>query len=252
MGKVTVVGIGPGNDDEMTPKATAAIRGAEVVVGYHTYLKLAESLLKRGEQEIIGTGMKQEIERAQAAVEAAAAGKSVAVVSGGDAGVYGMAGLILEQILKLTEDRRPLFETVAGISAVNAAAAALGAPLMHDYATISLSDLLTPWETIERRLRAAGLGDFVIALYNPQSHSRRENIKKAQYILQQYKSQYTPVGIVTDAGRPNEKKVIASLQDFTQEEITMSSLVIVGNSQTYVREGYMITPRGYENKEAAS
>lgn len=244
MGKISVVGIGPGSLAEMTPKARRAIETAEVVVGYNTYLKLVAELI--GGKKVIGTGMMHEVERCRLAVEEAADGRSVAVISSGDAGVYGMAGLVIELILDASAEIE--FEVVAGVSAVNAAAAILGAPLMHDFAVISLSDLLTPWETIAKRVRCAAEGDFVVALYNPKSHRRVENIVEVQKILLEYRAKDTPVGIVTNAGRLNESKVISTLEKFTAEEIGMFSLVIIGNSQTYVRAGFMLTPRGYERK----
>ena len=248
MAKITVIGIGPGSLMDMTPRARKAIEDAQVVAGYHTYIKLVESLLDG--KEVIGTGMMQEIDRCRMAVDKAAAGQETVVVSSGDAGVYGMAGLVLELVLQRPEGERPEFGgTIAGISAVNAAASVLGAPLMHDFAVISLSNLLTPWELIKKRVDMAGQGDFVIALYNPKSKKRVQNIEEVREILLKYRAPSTPVGIVTAATRPDEKKVLSTLDDFTKEDINMFSLVVIGNSQTYVKEGYMITPRGYGNKE---
>ena len=248
MAKITVIGIGPGSLMDMTPRARKAIEDAQVVAGYHTYIKLVESLLEG--KEVIGTGMMQEIDRCRMAVEKAAAGQETVVVSSGDAGVYGMAGLVLELVLQRPEGERPEFGgTIAGISAVNAAASVLGAPLMHDFAVISLSNLLTPWELIKKRVDMAGQGDFVIALYNPKSKKRVQNIEEVREILLKYRDPKTPVGIVTAATRPDEKKVLSTLDAFTKEDINMFSLVVIGNSQTYVKEGYMITPRGYGNKE---
>ena len=244
MGKVTVVGIGPGSLMDMTERARRAIDEAEVLVGYHTYIELIEPLIKG--REVIGTGMRQEVERCRAAVEAALT-KSVVVVSSGDAGVYGMAGLVLELLLNIDKSQRPAFEVISGVSAVNAAASVLGAPLMHDFAVISLSDLLTPWELITKRVELAAQADFVIALYNPKSHKRIENIREVQEIVLKYRSKHTPVGIVTGASRSNETKVITTLEKFTEERINMFSLVIIGNSTTYVKEGYMLTPRGYKD-----
>ena len=228
----------------MTPKARAAIEEAQVVAGYNTYIKLIEKIL--GGKKIIGRAMMQEIERAHLAIEEASKGQTVAVVSSGDSGVYGMAGLVLEFILNLPEENRPQFEIVAGVSAVNAAAAILGAPLMHDFAIISLSDLMTPWELIKKRVRSAAESDFVIALYNPKSKRRTTQLEEVQKILLQFREKNTPVGIVTNAGRPGQKKIISTLENFLQEEINMFSLVIVGNSQTFVKENFMLTPRGYK------
>ncbi len=247
MGKISVIGLGPGNIAEMTPKARRAIENAEVIAGYNTYIKLVAEIVAG--KKIIGTGMMQEVERCQLAIAEAVAGRSVAVISSGDAGVYGMAGLVIDMILELPVKIE--FEVVAGVSAVNAAAAILGAPLMHDFAVISLSDLLTPWELIKKRVNCAAEGDFVIALYNPKSHKRVENIIEVQKILLEHRAKDTPVGIVTNAGRVGERKVISTLEKFTAEEINMFSLVLIGNSQTYVKAGFMITPRGYERKVQA-
>ncbi len=250
MAKITVIGLGPGSILDMTPRARTAIEQAEVVVGYTTYIKLIEELLADSGKQVIGTGMMQEIDRCRLAVEEAAAGKETVVVSSGDAGVYGMAGLVLELVLKRPEKDRPQWGgVVAGVSAVNAAASVLGAPLMHDFAVISLSNLLTPWELIRKRIQMAAEGDFVTALYNPKSKKRVENIEEVREIMLKFRSPDTPVGIVTAASREKQTKVISTLQDFTKEEINMFSLVIIGNSQTYVQDGWMITPRGYENKE---
>lgn len=244
MGKITVVGLGPGGSEDMTPRALKAIQQAEVIAGYTPYIKLIEPLV--GEREVIGTGMMQEVDRCRLAVQAAVAGKNTIMVSSGDSGVYGMAGLILELVEQYDEEERPAVEIVAGLSAVNAAAAILGAPLMHDFAVISLSDRLTPWELIKKRAAYAAQADFVIALYNPKSKSRVKNIEEIHNILLQYKSPDTPVGIVKNASRPEEQKILSNLRDFTREEIDMFSLVIIGNRKTYIRDGWMITPRGYK------
>jgi len=246
MNKISVVGIGPGGLDEMTPKARKAIESAQVVAGYNTYIELVAPLL--GGKKIIGRAMMQEVERSRLAVEEAQAGRDVAVISSGDAGVYGMAGLVVDMILDLPEEHRPHFEICAGVSAVNAAAAILGAPLMHDFAIISLSDLMTPWELIKKRVRSAAEGDFVIALYNPKSKRRVTQLSEVQQILLRFREKDTPVGIVTNAGRSGESKIISTLENFIQEEVNMFSLVIIGNSQTYVKAGFMITPRGYEKQ----
>ncbi len=247
--KITVIGIGPGSLLDMTSRAREAIARAEVVAGYTTYIRLIEPLLAG--KEVIGTGMMQEIDRCRMAVCEAAAGKETVVVSSGDAGVYGMAGLVLELVLQRPEAERPLFGgTIAGVSAVNVAASVLGAPLMHDFAVISLSDLLTPWDLIKKRAEMAAAGDFVVALYNPKSKKRVHHIEEIREIMLKYRRPDTPVGIVTAASRAEEHKVISTLADFTKEEINMFSLVIIGNSQTYVKEGWMLTPRGYGRKEA--
>ena len=248
MGKITVIGIGPGSLLDMTPRAREAISQAQVVAGYNTYIRLVEPLL--ADKKVIGTAMMQEIDRCRMAVEEAAQGQDTVVVSSGDSGVYGMAGLVLELVLQRPAAERPEFGgIIAGVSAVNAAASVLGAPLMHDFAVISLSNLLTPWELILKRVRMAAEGDFVTALYNPKSKKRVQNIEEVREIMLKYRDPATPVGIVTAASREGEQKVISTLQDFTKQEINMFSMVIIGNSQTYVKEGWMITPRGYENKE---
>lgn len=245
MAKITVVGLGPGNYDDMTPRARKAIEEAQVVAGYKTYINLVQDMLE--DKEVIGTGMTQEVDRCKAAVETAAAGKDTIVISSGDAGVYGMAGLVLELVLQLPKEQRPEWGgVVAGVSAVNASASLLGAPLMHDFAVISLSDWMTPWELIQKRAALAGEGDFVIALYNPKSKHRPDYIFEIQKILLQHRSPETPVGIVTAASRSKENIVISDLGHFTEEEIGMFSMVIIGNSNTYVQDGYMITPRGYK------
>lgn len=249
MGKsITVVGLGPGSLLDMTPRARAAIERAEVIAGYHTYIKLIEGFI-RPEQRVIGTGMMQEISRCRLALEEAREHETV-VISSGDAGVYGMAGLVLELLLNEPQEERPAWGgVIAGVSAVNAAASLLGAPLMHDFAVISLSNLLTPWELIRKRVEMAAMGDFVTALYNPRSKKRVQNIEEVREIMLKHRAPTTPVGIVTAASREKEQVVISTLEDFTQEEINMFSLVIIGNSATYVKEGFMLTPRGYERKE---
>ena len=243
LGKINVVGIGPGSLDHMTPKALKTIEEADVIVGYNTYIKLIEMLL-RG-KKVIGTAMLQEIERCKLAVEEAKTGKNVAVISSGDSGVYGMAGLILELVMGQAENSRPQVKIIPGISAVNAAAAILGAPLMHDFVVISLSDLLTPWDLIKKRAELVAQGDFVVALYNPKSVKRIKQIEEIREIMLKYKSPNTPVGIVHSATREEESAVLSDLAHFTNEHIDMFSLVIIGNSNTYVADKYMITPRGY-------
>lgn len=244
MNKISVVGIGPGGLDEMTPRARKAIESAQVVAGYNTYIKLIEPILDG--KKIIGRAMMQEVERSQLAINEALSGRDVAVVSSGDAGVYGMAGLVIEMLLDLPEGNRPQFEIIAGVSAVNAAAAILGAPLMHDFAIISLSDLMTPWQLIKKRVRLAAEADFVIALYNPKSKRRVTQLDEVQKILLEFREKNTPVGIVTNAGRDGETKILSTLEKFTQEDVNMFSLVIIGNSQTFIKAGFMLTPRGYK------
>lgn len=242
-GSLAVIGIGPGHVEEMTPRALKAIQDADCIVGYHTYLALIAPLIEG--KETVGTGMMQEVDRCQQAIEKACTGKKTAVISSGDPGVYGMAGLILELVQKLPEDKRPPVEIIAGLSAVNAAAAILGAPLMHDFAVISLSDLMTPWEVIKKRAACAADGDFVIALYNPKSHKRVTHLQEIQQIVLQYRPASTPVGIVRKAGRDNQSMTLSTLSKLHEEDVDMQSLVIIGNSRTYIAGDRMITPRGY-------
>ena len=221
------------------------LKAADVIVGYKTYVKLIEGIVDP-HQEIHMSGMKKEVDRSREAIEIALQGKKVAVISSGDPGVFGMAGIILEMVYHMGKEGEIEVEVVPGISAANAAAASLGAPLMHDYVVLSLSDLLTPWELIKKRAALAAQGDFVIALYNPRSKGRVTQIEEVQEILLQYKSPKTPVGIVKNAKRGNEEIILATLDDFTQQDIDMFSLVIIGNSQTYIKDGRLITPRGYK------
>lgn len=238
------MGLGPGHEKEMTPRAYEEIRSAEIVVGYHTYMSLIKDLIADKEQ--VGTGMKQEIDRCKKAVELASEGRRVVVVSSGDPGVYGMAGLVLELIGQLTEERRPECQIVPGLTAANTAASILGAPLMHDYAVISLSDLLTPWDLIKKRAQMAAQGDFVIALYNPRSRGRATHLNEICDILLEYKDPSTPAGIVRKAGRAGMNFTITDLAHLADEDVDMQSTVIIGNSRTRVEDGKMITPRGYE------
>lgn len=247
MSRLFVVGIGPGDLKHMTYEAREAIESADVVAGYSTYLKLIEPLLDG--KEIFSSGMTKETERCREAIRLAAEGRTVALVSGGDAGIYGMAGLVLELMNDPTEapTAAPEIVIVPGISAVQAAAAVLGAPLMHDFAVISLSDLLTPWELIEKRLEAAATADFVMALYNPRSKGRVRHMERAREILLASRPPETPVGIVRNACRAGEERIVSTLSDMPIERIDMFSLVIIGNSATFVdRCERIVTPRGYE------
>jgi len=242
-GKLYVVGIGPGGAEHMTPAARTAIEAAGTVVGYQTYLELLPELLEG--KKLVSSGMMKEVERCRRALEIAGSGETVALVSSGDAGIYGMAGLVLE----LAENRPgkgPEIEIVPGVSAVQAAAALLGAPLMHDFAVISLSDLLTPWTTIRRRLEAAADADFVIALYNPRSRGRVTQIVEAREILLRHRSPQTPVGLVRNACRAGETATVSDLSSFLEHDIDMFTVVIIGNAATRVDgAGKMVTPRGY-------
>ncbi len=251
MGRLSVVGIGPGAPEHATPAAIAAIAEAEYVVGYNTYIKLVQHLLN--DKHVIRTGMTEEIGRARAAVEHARAGARVALVSSGDAGVYGMAGLVF-QVLKDIGWKRgesPELRIVPGMTALNSCASLVGAPLVHDFCSISLSDLLTPWPVIARRIEAAASGDFVIGLYNPASGRRTRQIVEAQAIIRRHRSGETPVALVKGAYRQTQKVVLTDLDNFLEYEIGMLTTVLVGSSHTYMFEGYMVTPRGYGNKYTA-
>ena len=247
-GVLHIVGIGPGSDEHITPAAVKAISEAELVVGYTTYIRLVEHLLDG--KEVQKAGMTEEIGRARMAIQAAQAGKRVAVISSGDAGVYGMCGLVFEVLRDIGWKRgdSPRLNIVPGISAVNSCAALVGAPLVHDYCTISLSDLLTPWPQIEKRLQAAAAGDFVVALYNPKSGRRTQQIVEAQRILSTHREPSTPVGLIKSGWRSRQEVVLTRLDEFLECEIGMLTTVIVGNSNTFVFEGHMVTPRGYSNK----
>jgi precorrin-3B C17-methyltransferase len=227
----------------MTVEAKLAIESAEVVVGYKTYVKLVESIIKPG-AEVFSGMMGKEVERAKVALTKALEGKCVAVISSGDPGVYGMAGLVLE-VADLKDVKIPI-QVIPGVTAATAAAARLGAPLVNDFAVISLSDLLTPWSFIEKRLHAAAEANFVIVLYNPQSEGRKEPLMKAYEILLKYRKPETPVGIVRRVGRKGEQATVTTLNELLNCEVDMATTVIVGNSTTHVVGKLMVTPRGYD------
>ncbi|TCP63489.1 precorrin-3B C(17)-methyltransferase [Heliophilum fasciatum] len=227
----------------MTVKALRVLEQCDTVVGYNTYVDLIADLLEG--KEVHANGMRQEVARCLHAVELALQGRHVAVVSSGDAGVYGMAGVILEALIQRGAVKKVPVEIVPGVTAATAAAAALGAPLMHDFAVISLSDLLTPWELILKRIDHAAQSDMIIAIYNPKSQKRVQQIMEVQEHLLRYCRPDTPVGIVRNAGRAGEEKRLSTLADFTSEPIDMFTTVIIGNSQTFVHGEWLITPRGY-------
>lgn len=237
MAKLYVVGIGPGGLDNLTYKAANVIKKCEVVVGYKFYIELVKDIIEG--KKIISTGMKGEIERCKLAIEEVENGIDTCIISTGDPGLYGMAGLILE----LAENIE--VEVIPGVSAAFCAAAELGAPIMHDFCTISLSDLLTPWEVIEKRLHAAASADFVIALYNPKSRGRKTQIERAIEIIREYKNGEVPVGLVKNAGREGNDRKIVTLSTMDFEFIDMMTVVLIGNSKTYIKNGKIITPRGY-------
>lgn len=246
-GKLLVVGLGPGDFDYAAPAAIQAIRLAEVVVGYTAYIDLIPEELLAG-KAVVSTGMMGETKRCQAAIDAALSGRSVVVVSSGDAGVYGMAGLVLEMLAEHDQLEALEVEIVPGIPAVCAAAAILGAPLTHDFAVISLSDLLTPWELIEKRLDAAACADFVLAIYNPRSKRRSGQLGRALEILRVHRSPKTPVGVVRQAFREGQSVWTGTLANVDPAGVDMLSIVLVGNAQTFLSAGKMITPRGYKTK----
>jgi cobalt-precorrin 5A hydrolase/precorrin-3B C17-methyltransferase len=251
-GRLAIVGIGPGSNDWRTPEATSDIATATDLVGYRLYIDLLGELAAGKTRHDYDLG--EEGARCAYALDLAAQGKQVALVCSGDAGIYAMASLVYEKIEQGAAAWRRVDVSVApGISALQAAAARLGAPLGHDFCAISLSDLLTPWETIERRVKAAGEGDFVIAFYNPASQRRREPFFKALEILRRFRTPETPVGIARDLGRPNEAVRIVSLGDLTIDMVDMLTVLIVGSTQTrnVVSGGAarLYTPRGYAIKE---
>ena len=240
-GKIYVVGIGPGKKADMTFKAYEAMEKSDIIVGYKTYTDLVKEYFP--ETEIKSSSMMKEVDRCIEVLELAKSGKNVALISSGDAGVYGMAGIMLE----IANDEIEV-EVIPGVTATNAAAAITGAPVMHDYVTISLSNLLTDWELIKKRLELAAQGDFVVSIYNPKSRGRVTQIEEAQKIMLKYKPKTTPVAIVRNAGRENEEYVVTTLEEMTKHEIDMLTIVIIGNSNTYVKNGKIITPRGYSKK----
>jgi len=247
-GKILLVGFGPGGKEQMTYRARAAIEEADVVIGYTTYIKLVQDLLDG--KEVIRKGMTEEIDRCVEAYEAAKRGKIVALISSGDVGVYGMAGPTYEVLFQhgWTPESDIKVEVVTGTTALNACASLVGAPLTHDFCSISLSDLLTPWTTIRKRIDAVGAADFVIALYNPKSGRRTQQIVEAQRILLLHRDPKTPVAIVKSAYRRRQDIQMTTLDEMADKEIGMLTTVIIGNSSSYVKEGLLITPRGYANK----
>ena len=239
MGKLYVVGIGPGGLEHMTIKAKEVILNSEIIVGYTKYIKLIEPLIEG--KEVYATGMKGEVERCKKALELSK-NKTVAIVSTGDSGIYGMAGLIYE----LKKDEQ--VEVIPGLTAATAAASLLGSPLMHDNCNISLSDLMTPYEKIKKRVDMASDADFVISLYNPRSNGRPEYLKECLDIIKKYRKGTTPVGLVKNALRAGEEVIISTLDTFDYQNSDMLSIVIIGNSQSYIKDGKIVTPRGYSIK----
>lgn len=249
--KIIVAGIGPGSAEDITPAVVRALASADVVVGYHYYFQFVRPYLKEG-AECVDTGMKRERDRARQAFELAEQGKCVCVISSGDSGIYGMAPLMYE--MKRERASEVTLEVLPGISAFQKAAARLGVPVGHDFCVISLSDLLTPWEKIEKRIRAAASADFVTAVYNPKSEGRYWQLYRLKEIFMQEREATTPVGYVRQAGREEETVKLTTLADFDPEDVDMFTVVLIGNSQSYAWEDHLVTPRGYyqpEKTEAA-
>ena len=243
MKKLYIVGLGPGGKDGMTARAFAALEASEVLCGYSAYIDLVREQFP--EKEFYTTPMHRELERCRWAVEAAESGKTIAMLCSGDAGVYGMAAPCLEA----AEGKEIEIEIVPGVTAALSGAALLGAPLTNDFCVISLSNLLTPWETIERRLEAAGIGDFCVCLYNPMSRSRREQLRLACEILLRYKSGNTVCGIARNIGRAGEEARLLTLKELRDAEADMFTIVFIGNASTRIIDGRMITERGYQRRE---
>ena len=242
MGKIIIAGIGPGSEQDITPAVLEAVRAADAIVGYKYYFRFIEQYVPEG-CECIDTGMKKERERAEQAFELAEQGKTVVVISSGDAGIYGMTPLIYE----MKRERESSVEIISlpGISAFQKAASLLGAPIGHDLCLISLSDLMTPWDVIERRIKAAAVGDFVTAIYNPKSNGRYWQLYRLVELFLQQRSGDTPVGYVRQAGRDEQEVKVTTLADFNPEDVDMFTVILIGNSQSYISDGQIITPRGY-------
>lgn len=239
MGKLYIIGIGPGGILHMTLKAKAAIEESNIIIGYNKYIDFIKPMLDG--KEIFSNGMKGELDRCKKALELSK-DNVVSIISTGDSGIYGMAGLILE--LKKDEET----EIIPGITAASAAGALLGAPLMHDNCNISLSDLMTPYELIKKRVTLAAEGDFIISFYNPKSKGRPYYLRECLDLINEYRSGETPVGIVKNAYRDGQDVKLCTLNSFDENDADMFSIVIIGNSQTYIKQDLMITPRGYNIK----
>ena len=237
LGKLYVVGIGPGSVENMTVRAVETIKKSDIVIGYTKYLDIISSLIEN--KKVFSTGMRGEVERCRQALELSR-DNVVSIVSTGDSGIYGMAGLILE--MRKDED----VEIIPGITASSAAGSVVGAPLMHDNCNISLSDLMTPYELIKKRVELAASGDFVISFYNPKSHGRPHYLKECMDIIRKYRADSTPVAVVKNALREGQKYEIFTMDSFEDDKVDMMSIVIVGNSNSYLKEGEFITPRGYK------
>ncbi|RHR36135.1 precorrin-3B C(17)-methyltransferase [Parabacteroides sp. AF18-52] len=241
-GKIIVAGIGPGSESDITPAVLSAIRQSDVIVGYKYYFRFIEKIIHPG-AICIDSGMKREKTRAEEAYNYAAEGKVVTVISSGDAGIYGMAPLIYE--MQREKGSNISIEVLPGISAFQKAASLLGAPVGHDFCVLSLSDLMTPWELIEKRIKAASMADFITAIYNPKSEGRYWQLYRLIELFLQERDPQTPVGFVRQAGREEQEVTITTLADFDPEQVDMFTVILIGNSQTYRFDNKMITPRGY-------
>lgn len=241
MGTIYIIGLGPGTEKLLAPRAKEAIIDSDVLCGYTVYVDLVKE--QYPDKEIITTPMKQEMKRCELALEAANEGKKVAMLCSGDAGIYGMAGPILEMLPSYENVEA---EVIPGITAAISGAAVLGAPIMNDFCVISLSDLLTPWEMIERRLEGAAMGDFAVCLYNPMSKKRVDHLQRACDIFLKYRSSETICGWVRNIGRDGEEKKIMTLGELRDTEVDMFTTVFIGSSNTREIGEYMVTPRGYK------
>ena len=237
-----IICIGPGAYEKMTIEAAEALKNSDVIIGYTVYVDLVKEHFAG--KEFLTTPMKKEVERCKMAFEEAMKGKTVSMICSGDAGVYGMAGLMYEVGMNYPEVE---LSVIAGVTAATGGAAVLGAPLIHDFCLISLSDLLTPWEKIETRLLDAAHGDFVICLYNPSSKKRHDYLQKACDLMLKYKSEETVCGIVGNIGRDGESEKVMTLKELRDTQVDMFTTVFIGNSQTKNINGKMVTPRGYKN-----
>ena len=244
MTKLAVVGLGPGGAHDMTVRAIDALEACDLIVGYTTYIELIADQF--ADKEMLSTPMRKEVDRCHLALQEAAKGRKVAMVCSGDPGIYGMAGLLFELV---SEYPGVEIEVIPGVSASNGGAAVLGAPLMHDWCSISLSDLLTPWEKIEARLRAAAEADFIISIYNPSSRKRADYLKRACDILLETKDPETVCGYVRNIGRDGEEARVLTLVELRDTPVDMFTCVFIGNSQTVLIDGHMVTPRGYLQRE---
>ncbi|MGN0354824.1 MAG: precorrin-3B C(17)-methyltransferase [Muricoprocola sp.] len=242
MKKIYVVGIGPGEYEQMTMRAVNALKNCDTIVGYTVYIDLVKEHF--ADKEFLTTPMKKEVDRCVLAFEEAKKGKTVAMICSGDAGVYGMSGLMYEVGVNYPDIE---VEVIPGVTAATGGAAVLGAPLIHDFCLVSLSDLLTPWEKIEKRLLMASEADFVICLYNPSSKKRHDYLQKACDLMMQYKSPDTVCGIVLNIGREGQERKIMTLKELRDTQVDMFTTVFIGNSQTKELNGNMVTPRGYKN-----